>query len=92
MKKSAMAKSFRSLTVLLGKLGIAQDKFVVDRDAMLQLMPVKPRPPWRRGIQYGLGLAEAVAWTKRYLAAREARAAVTALGSVGVSESKPGSV
>ncbi len=91
-RKTAMAKSFRSLTILLGKLDIGKDKFVVDNDLMLAGMPVRPRPPWKRGMSYGLGLAEAVAWTKRYLAAREASTTVAALGSVGVSEDEPGSV
>lgn len=89
LRKTAMARSFRSLTILLGKLDIGKDKFVTDNDALLASMPVMPRPPFRRGIQYGLGLAEAVAWTKRYLAAGKASTAVTTLGSVGVVEDKP---
>jgi hypothetical protein len=93
MRKTAMAKSFRSLTILLGKLGIAPDKLIVDWDTKYSLNgAVLPRPPFRSGKSYGLGLAEAVAWTKRYLAARKASTAVAALGSVGVSEDKPSSV
>lgn len=92
MRKTAMARSFRALTTLLGKLNIGRDKFVTDNDALFASMPVMPRPPFRRGIQYGLGLAESVAWTKRYLAAGKASTAVAALSSVGVDEDKPGSV
>jgi hypothetical protein len=93
-----MAKSFRSLTILLGKLGIAKHKFVTDWDDFATFIHgnkhhVMPRPPtFKSGIEYGVGLAEAVAWTRRYLAAREASTAVTTLSSVRVSEDESGSV
>jgi len=97
MRKTAMAKSFRSLTILLGKLGIGTDKFVIDYDEKTKAFfgggkYTTPRAPWRTGVDYGLGLKESVAWTKRYLAARKASTAVAALGSVGVSEDESSSI
>jgi hypothetical protein len=96
IKKSAMAKSFQRLTVILGKLGIAKDRLTIDWDAertrILGGGGVSPRPPWKTGIEYGLGLAESVAWLKRYLAARKASTAVTGLDSIGVTEDEPGSI
>lgn len=95
LRKTAMAKSFRSLTILLGKLGIGKDKFVIDWDDFTKAhfgsgKYTTPRAPaYKSGIEYGLGLAESVAWTKKYLAARKASTAVAALGSVGVVEDKP---
>lgn len=92
MEKAAMAKGLVALTCMLGKLDVAKDKFVHDHGATLASMKIRPRPPFRHDIQYGIRMADAVKWTKKYLAARKAGTAVAAPGGVGVSEDKPGSV
>jgi hypothetical protein len=73
-KGHAMARSIRNLTILLGKLGIAKDRFVIDHDAITHRFPhagfPKGRPPWRTGIEYGLSLYEATSWVKRYIKAK----------------------
>ena len=87
-----MARSFRRLTILLGKLGIAEDWFVRDWDEINAGIPLGSRRLMKSGIEYGFGLKDAVDWTKKYLATVEASTAVTAVGSVGVSEDEPSSV
>lgn len=72
--RKAMVKSFRALTALLGKLGIAKDKFVVNHDENVRKLGFaipKPRPPWKEGIEYGLSLSEAVTWVKKYVTSTE---------------------
>jgi hypothetical protein len=59
-RRIELIKSFRSLTKLLGALGFRN--FVVDHDEIARNRPKQwpaPRPPWRSGLSYGIGLKEA---------------------------------
>jgi hypothetical protein len=67
--RAAAASSLMRLTVILGKLGICEKRFVKDWDARIRNMgfsKLKPRPPWRQGVEYGLRMTEALAWIDRY--------------------------
>lgn len=69
--RDAMVKSFRSLTILLGKLGIAKGKFYHDHDRddmfLTTLGLPRSRPPWPTGKTYGLTVGESYQWVMRYI-------------------------
>ena len=63
-----MIRALRSLTSLLGKFGFRT--FIIDHDEIERQRPTsipRARPPWNRGIHYGLYLKEAKDVVERYL-------------------------
>lgn len=82
-------KSVRSLTKLLGKLGVQKLKrswWIQEYDEFGNVGNVIEE------ISYGWGLKESKDWTERYLATIKARSAVTTTGGIGVNEDKSSSL